>query len=173
MKLNFIPKFFFYSNTDINIFIQNSHEVLMNINKHIFDVKTNINYFFNLYNFVLIYFYIGNYFIKSKLKKTLNNLLHIYNNYYICSDKGLSFFDNIKNFLNDSKNKKIYNLNKVLFLINNNYYFPLDIFKIPYFYFSFVYTYFNLYLRLLNFFKLNILNNMKSIQDNLIKRTLC
>lgn len=160
MKLNFIPKFLFYSNNVNHIFIKNSYNKLKLINENISNIKRNLNSFFNLNNFILIYFFIGNFFIKNKLKKTLNNILEISNNHYYVSNTNLEFSSKLRKYILDSKNK-VYNLNKSIFLIQNQYYFPIDIFNLSYLPYKIMFLYFNIILKFITFFHIKILNLFK------------
>lgn len=154
-----IPKFLFYPNTDHSEIINHSYFLFQETRNLITKVKKDINIFFSLNNFTLIYFYIGNYFIKNKLRKTLKNLIHIEKNFYIISNINLSFKDNLNIFINEiSKNKK-YNIHKIILKIKNNYYLPLDIINLTYYYFLFFSKFlfqFKLHLVYLN---LNLLNS--------------
>ena len=146
MYKSLIPNFLFYPNID-------KFKIIL--------IKKKVNIFFSLYNFTLIYFYIGNFFIKNKLKKTLKNLLHIENNFYILSNENLNFRDNLKFFLRQIKEYKKYNINKVILKLENQYYLPLNIIGLFYNYYLF-FSIFLMNLKLsLALFNLKILNSLK------------
>ena len=160
MYKSLIPNFLFYPNIDKLEIIKNIFYLFKEEFKIIL-IKKKVNIFFSLYNFTLIYFYIGNFFIKNKLKKTLKNLLHIENNFYILSNENLNFRDNLKFFLRQIKEYKKYNINKVILKLENQYYLPLNIIGLFYNYYLF-FSIFLMNLKLsLALFNLKILNSLK------------
>jgi hypothetical protein len=157
MQLNFIPKFLFYPNNVNFIFVKNSFIKFVNINDYIKKTKGKLNFFFGLNNFVLIYFYIGNFFIKNKIKKTVSNIVDISINHFSTSNINFNLKKNIENFISNSR-KKIIDINKSILFINKSYYLPLDLLNFTYYYFKIIFVYFNLYMRFYNFFRIINLN---------------
>lgn len=169
MRKSVIPNFLFYPNIDKSEVIKSAFFLLKKKKNEINMVKKNVSKFFSLNNFTLIYFYIGNFFIKNKLSKTLKNLVYIDNNYYVLSNENLNFTDNLNKFINDIEKIKKYSVNKVILYLNNKYYLPSDILSLSYFYFLF-FTVFLLNFKLnLVYFNLNILNMFNILQKKLIK----
>lgn len=109
---------------------------ILNIKFRLEKNKLNINKFFNFYKFVTIYFFIGNFFIKNKLKKTIKNLVKISSNYYQVSELSVSNFFNILDLLRDIKINNFSNFNKSIFYLNSRYYIPKTILKNNFSYFN-------------------------------------
>lgn len=161
MRKFLIPNFLFYPNIDNSEIIKNSFLVFKNKGTEIFEIKKKINNFLSFYNFTLIYFYIGNFFIKNKLKKNIKNLLNIGNSFYSISNINLNFSNNLNIFLEEIVKHKKYNVNKVILkLQDNKYYLPLEFINLTYYYFLFFSVFLNNLKLHLVYLNLNLLNTV-------------
>ena len=168
MRKSLIPNFLFYPNIDNSKVIKNSFSLFKEKLSKIATIKKKANNFLLFYNFTFIYFYIGNFFIKNKLKKTLKNLLYIGNNYYILSNNNSNFSDNINFFLQETIKFKKYNINKVILYLNNQYYLALDVINSSYHYYLFFSVFLvNIKLNLI-YLNLNILNTFYILKKKLL-----
>lgn len=171
MRKSLIPNFLFYPCVDNSKIIKDNFFLFKEKVSEIVRIKKNVNIFFSFYNFTLIYFYIGNFFIKNKLKKTLKNLFDIGNDFYILSNSSLNFSDNLKFFLEQTIKLKKYNIDKIVLKLNNKFYLFLDIINLAYHYYLILVTFlikYNFYVSYLNMSliqKFYILNNRVTLSE--------
>lgn len=134
-----------------------------------FGNKFAINNFFNFYKFVLIYFFIGNFYIRKKISKMIRNVINTNLNFIKIS----RISDNLKTdilFLIESiKGRNNINYKNTLFFINSKYYLPKTIFINNYNFFFIL----NLYLKniklIFNFFTIYLLKLNYSLIDQFSK----
>lgn len=170
LKKQIVPKIDYKSQIE---FYKQSFADFLQTKGQINENKLAINNFFNFYKFVLIYFFIGNFYIRKKLSKIVRNVINTKLNYIKISKISDNLKTDIALLIQSIKARNHINYKNTLFLINSKYYSPKTIFINNYNFFfilhlylkniKLIFNFLNIYLLKLNY---SLINQFSKLKEN-------